>query len=331
MRNPKEADGRPHPAGRFARWKARRAARRAARRSITIVPPEGVPVPLDLATIGSRFGAQTVDLIVTSVALVSVTWGLFYLLGPFSPLAVALMGLAFFATRTPYYVATEIAWNGRTLAKRWLGLRTVSMDATGLSVRQAVVRNLVREVEVFLPLTLLFAPGIADWQRAAAVVWVSVCFAVALRSRHRQRLGDMLAGTVVVRDPRPVLMPDLAGQGAASKDVPFVFSTAQLDHYGAHELGVLERLLRQVDAIGTATKMPDAYRRDVDSVARRIRGRIGFGDPVEAEERLPFLRAFYAAQRAHLEGRALLGDARSDRNWRQSEDGDGTNAPRPVS
>ena len=272
---------------------------------------------LALASLGARLGAQIIDLVLTTLALAAWVWGLLYLLGWSSALASALIALGILMTRTPYYVVTELAWNGRTLAKRWLGLRTVSRDGGALTARQVVVRNLLREVEVFLPTVLLIAPGVTWYERIGALAWFVVCWTVALRSRHRQRLGDMVADTVVVEDPRPRLRPDLArAPRAVDRAQRFAFAPGQLDHYGSHELTVLERLLRARPAGGGERRAGQSHARTLKDASARIAARIGWSEPLGPDDHEPFLEAFYRAQRDHLEGRALMGEARADKGWR---------------
>src|SRR5206468_250385 len=89
----------------------------------------------------------------------------------------------------------EALWSGKTLGKRLMHLRVVDARGGPVTVGQAVVRNLVRAVD-FLP--LYYAVG-----------------AIAIfASPRNQRLGDLAAGTVVVRERLAVRLADLAAAGA---------------------------------------------------------------------------------------------------------------------
>lgn len=95
--------------------------------------------------------------------------------------------------RAPYYVAAELLWNGQTLGRRAVGLRVVSAD--GRSLR--AVRNIMREFGVFVPGAALFvAPLLSRRQYVLLLAWRPVLLAVPLCNRRRQRLGDMIAGTL---------------------------------------------------------------------------------------------------------------------------------------
>lgn len=163
---------------------------------LTIRAPEGVEFSVALAGPGSRLLALIVDLMVVSAAATSLGH-LFNLVGILSrDLAEALAALAYFAVTILYGMATELIWRGQTVGKRVLGLRV--MDAAGgrLQPSQIVMRNLIRPVDA-LPLFYLVG-AIASFASAKS-----------------QRLGDLAAGTVVVRNEKlqpPDLTPILGGR-----------------------------------------------------------------------------------------------------------------------
>ena len=286
------------------------------RRALVLVPPEGVPVSLALPSLGTRVAAQVIDLVLTLLATGLLVTALVLSGAAALEAESAVLALIALLVGTPLYMACELLMNGRTPGKRLTGIRVVSLDGTGLSVHQIVVRNLLKEVEIFLP---LLAAGRMT-AGLAALAWILVVVAVPVRSRARQRIGDLAAGTVVVAQPDARLLPDLAAAPAhagAREGERFPFTSAQLELYGAYELQVLERLLRERtrdDARGSAP--PDQAA--LAQVSASIRGKIGYGDAVPAEEAEAFLLAFYRAQRAFLEQKRLFGEARRDKFHRAS-------------
>ncbi|MEO0958836.1 MAG: RDD family protein [Pseudomonadota bacterium] len=291
------------------------AAAAAPRGTYTLVPPEGVPIHLALAPVGLRFAAQTVDFLLTGLAAGSLVVILavseivtFELLG-------AVFALLFLFVRAPYYVLTELFWVGRTAGKRWLGLRVIAADGRALTPTATVLRNFLKEAEVFLPATaLLIIQGVSLVPGIAALLWTALVLIIPFCNRRRQRLGDLIAGTVVVTEPETRLLPELTASGTAD----FVFASHQLDHYGAFELQTLEQILRAPEGVeGTA----EATRRKetLEAVVAQIQARIGHTDPVEPSECRRFLEAFYAAQRAHLEARQLMGERRADKHHSKPE------------
>ncbi|GAB4526740.1 MAG: hypothetical protein Tsb0019_28850 [Roseibium sp.] len=285
----------------------------------TLLPPEGVPLTLPVAGIGVRFGAQVTDIILTSVAAVCLLILLAFL-GLTDPQTLtALAVLLFFLIRVPYYVCAELAWNGQTLGKRLMKIKVVSHDGGPLSAHALVLRNLMKEAEIFLPGTLLLTLDAASpLESTLSALWVAVALLVPLLDRHRRRLGDMMAGTHVIHLPVPLLLKDLASEALlpAGNRQGFVFLAHQLDHYGAFELQTLESLLRGqgTPAEGTAA---DTRNATVAMIVEKIRNKIGYADPVQPADRLRFLQAFYSAQRKHLEQRQLFGDRRENKHYAQ--------------
>ncbi len=307
---------------RKALEKARRLSSRTGR-SLRLMPPEGVPIDLRLASLSQRFGAQLTDFAVTLFLAIIIVMLFAYALGSFGPLLRVIAALTFFFIRVPYYVATELAWNGRTLAKRWLGMRVVSVNGRSLSPHQVVVRNIMKEVEFFAPLTYLIAGGSIHWSLTLfALLWIIVLLIVPWRSKRNQRIGDIIANTAVILDPKPVLMPDLANSSAAAVSpgqaqlpLKFSFTTEQLDHYGRLELQVLEKVLRApVNSSASSKTKQEAYMADI---VVRISQKIAYTDHVRPSEHRDFLSAFYKAQREYLESRKLFGDTREDKFFRE--------------
>ena len=301
--------------------KARRAERKAA--AGVILPPEGVPIHLPVAGVGVRVTAQIADVLITTTAAVCITVFLFAtnLLPPRTTLAIFM--LLFFIIRIPYYVMAELAWNGQTLGKKWMKIRVVAHNGGSLSTHSLVLRNLMKEAEVFLPGTLLLSlDAAAPVASIFGLLWVCMALAIPLSNPYRRRLGDFVAGTHVVHLPEPILLKDLATDKVvpvSSKSKGFTFLPHQLDHYGAFELQTLETLLRS----GNTVQSPSAHARNRETlltIVDKIRTKISYPDPIDPIEARDFLRAFYNAQRAHLEQRQLFGDKRADKHHAAEEE-----------
>lgn len=302
---------------RWSRWRARRkdkAARRAKARAARgviadFLPPEGVPIRLDLAPIGARFGAQLADSVLTQVVPIALVLVLIFGFDAGRETVFAVWALTSFVARTPYYIFAEILWNGRTIGKRMSGIRVISADGRSLTPRAAVLRNLMKEGEVFGPVTwLIAAPGMGGFASFMALLWVGVVLAIPLFDRRNRRLGDMIAGTLVIMQPKAALLPDLAAAPSARRRAQTVFLPHQLDHYGAFELQTLEKLL-QAGGAGD----PGMRAKSLAAVSATVRGKIAFDDRVAPDGHERFLRAFYLAQRLHLESKQLMGDKRADK------------------
>ncbi len=152
--------------------------------------PEGVEFALELAGPVSRFLAWVLDLAVILVIL-NVVMAPTRLLVALSPgVGMAFSIVAFFVVSVGYGMLCEWRGQGQTLGKRLLRLRVVDEQALPLRFPQLAMRNLLRLVDA---LPLLYLLG-------------GICVVLSPRL---QRLGDLAAGTLVVRLPRPAA-PDLA-------------------------------------------------------------------------------------------------------------------------
>jgi len=276
------------------------------RRELTT--PEGVLVHVRLASLGERVGALMVDIVVLIIGFIVVIAAVIFGGGH---LGIAFATLILFLMRGFYFTLFELAWNGRTLGKRASRLRVVNRRGGALAPSAVIARNLMREVELFMPISLaIAAPSALSTGRleyVAAFIWVVALACLPLFNRDRLRAGDMVAGTWVIAEPKPALLPDLSRStaAAATAEQPFRFTPAQLAVYGVKELQVLEEVLR-------ATHQ-DVHlaRRDV---AQRIIKRIGYEVPDQRDfNATRFLEAFYAAQRGRLETDLAFGRRKRDK------------------
>jgi len=277
------------------------------RRPLSLVTPEGVPLELELATLSERFMAFFLDLALLTFGLV-VLGVVAVLLGLALPdlWAVSLLGL--FAIRHGYFLFFELRWRGTTPGKRALRLHVLSRDGGGLGVDAVFARNLLRDVELFLPLAALALPErlvgpSPAWLWLPAVGWVAVVSLLPVVSRERTRAGDLVAGTVVVRVPRAALLADEAARTAPA---PLEFTPAQLSVYGERELEALAGVLRRADE-GQATVQ------DLHVIAATIARKVGFEGEEPNLDPASFLRTFYRAQRARLEERLLFGKRKASK------------------
>ncbi|PDT18784.1 RDD family protein [Rhizobium sp. J15] len=272
------------------------------------IPPEGVPIDFAIASLGTRFGAQILDMIFT-VLIVGIIAFLILYTGLLPASAEAMLTVLLgYLVGVPYYVLSELIWNGRTLGKRITGIRVINMDGRRLTPHQVTARNLMKEVEIFAPMGLLASVGTQSaWENGLTSLWLLVVVVVPFTNRRRQRLGDIIAGTLVVDNPRSVLLSDLAlsAPAAASSQAAFEFLPEHLDIYGKYELQTLEDVLRD------ATKTSNT--KEIVQIVRTITRRIRYEEAVKPGQELTFLKEFYRAQREHLESLKLFGTLRENK------------------
>ncbi|HUP18809.1 MAG TPA: stage II sporulation protein M [Gemmatimonadota bacterium] len=157
-------------------------------RTLRVETPEQVDLGFEIADLGSRFTALVLDGLLIFVSLLAVLLLLMWfgyhtdlsaLAGSWVLAAVLLLS---FVLVWGYFVYWEGYHNGRTPGKRWAGLRVIHDGGHPLTVRGAAIRNLVRLIDA-----------------QPAFTWMVGGAAMMLHPRT-QRLGDMAAGTLVIRD-----------------------------------------------------------------------------------------------------------------------------------
>jgi uncharacterized RDD family membrane protein YckC len=270
------------------------------------VTPEGVDLRLKMAAYAERCGAFVIDVLIILSVLIGMTlivvlvnWRTSW--DPRGDVSTMIWLLGAFALRNFYFIGFELRTGGATPGKRATGLRVAARDGGRLTANAVFARNAMRELEIFLPASFLFASGMGvdAGLIALGAVWSGVFVLFPLFNRDRLRLGDLAAGTMVVKAPKRVLRPDLA-QGGPATVGGLAFTEAQLDAYGVKELHVLEDVLRR------------GQRGAIAEVAERIRRKIVWETPMEVSDRA-FLGAYYAGLRARLEARILFGHRRADK------------------
>ncbi len=281
-----------------ANARQRDARTRKIRQFIT---PEGVDLELKIASSGLRLGALLIDVIL--IVLVLVIFSLLMLwvgMASGSDITVVVWMLGAFVLRTFWFIGFELGQRAATPGKRLMGIRVVARDGGRLTADAVVARNLIRELELFLPLMMLGAGAAEDmvsgWTMLAGVAWSLTLSLFLLFNRDRMRMGDLIAGTWVVMAQRAKLDADIAASGEQGDAIRF--TEAELAVYGIFELQELERVLRGRDA------------RAMREVADAIRAKIG---RAIAEEDDVFLLSYYRQLKARLERKLLFGKRREDK------------------
>jgi uncharacterized membrane protein SpoIIM required for sporulation/uncharacterized RDD family membrane protein YckC len=174
-------------------------------RQVDVETPEHVAIGYELADLGSRFTALLIDTLVTVaiqiallLSLVLVGLGLGDVAGAFAGFGIALMVFASFVLQWGYFVLYEGLRDGQTPGKRRMGIRVVQDGGYPVTLQGAAVRNLLRLIDV---------------QPAPSCM---VGGAVMTLHPQTKRLGDLAAGTVVVRDRSGQRIPEEAAAAPAA-------------------------------------------------------------------------------------------------------------------
>ncbi|WP_430427324.1 RDD family protein [Parasphingorhabdus sp.] len=287
-----------------------------------MISPEGVPLNISVASAGARAGALLLDIVIILALIIGVTlagifaiWGfgsafgqsLESAEGPLSVLMVFWI-IAIFLFRNAYFLYFELGDRAATWGKRVTGIRVAARDGGRLTAEAVIARNIVRDIELFLPLMFLSSGEVSgtmsDFTAWAGFIWVLMFLLFPLFNKDRLRCGDLIAGTWVINNVKPKLgnlvAPSVPEQGNASATAGrYVFSDQELSVYGEYELQTLEKVLRS----GTDEAL--------DTVAASICEKIGW-EPGSGDERI-FLEAYYTALRAKLERGMRFGKRRKDK------------------
>ena len=240
------------------------------------ITPDAVALDVEVATIGSRGIAYLLDLSLILSALLILQLAQF-LLG-WDPvgmgwLGVALLLLAAFALQFGYPIGFEVLWRGRTLGKAALGLRVITVEGAPVGFRHATIRAVAGVFELLSTLGMF------------AVI-------ASFTSRRGQRLGDLAAGTVVIRERRA--KRPVAG---LRHTVPPGWETfaegLDVGQLGSADLALIRDTLRRADTL------PPVVRSELlDSVASSFVPRVAPPPPahVDASTWLRCLAARLAAR-----------------------------------
>jgi uncharacterized RDD family membrane protein YckC len=211
------------------------------RDQLNIDTPELVAIEMPLAGIGTRFIAILIDYLIWGavfmvlfVMAAIIIPALHWFGGVSANWAIGIFFLALFLIQWGYFSLFEAFWNGRTPGKRAARIRVIHQSGRGISFLESLARNLVR---------------IIDWLPMFYAVGIVAMFV----SQRSQRLGDMAAGTLVVRD-RDAEEPHWSGSSSrtltgpalgANSPIPpphlaVVLSASALVKLSAGDLEVLE-------------------------------------------------------------------------------------------
>jgi uncharacterized RDD family membrane protein YckC len=209
---------------------------------LVIETPERVPLHFALASIGNRFLACAIDhaMQAATIALMAIA---FTVVADYSSIGdkltnapkwvYAVLILTVFLIVSGYFAFFEWLWSGQTPGKRWLKLRVIREDGRPITFFEAAVRNLLRSFD------MMPAP------------FYSIGLISVFSSTRDQRVGDMVAGTVVVRE-REAEAPAFALVFAAPVSDPAlrrsfkpVDFTASLNSLTPSEIEVVETFLRR--------------------------------------------------------------------------------------
>jgi uncharacterized RDD family membrane protein YckC len=227
-------------------------------RTLEVRTPESIAFSYDLAGLGSRFLALAIDQAIQISTLLAMFIGIVlaasratitrHAAPPVTDrvaesILIALIVVVVFAVLFGYFIVFEAAWNGQTPGKKIVGIRVVRDGGYPIDFGASLIRNLIRVGEQLIGYYLLAAIS-------------------ALISPENKRLGDLAAGTIVVRDAR------LAAPANSGRQDPEP-SYAPTAYLSGEERALIKRFLERRDALP-----PDRRRELAAQLAARVRTRV---------------------------------------------------------
>lgn len=288
----------------------------------TLVTPEGVVLEVQVAPASARVGALFIDLsalfglfLAFVISVLLIVWayqraGLPRVSDNVLEFLAVLVIIGTFLARNAYFLFFELGQRAATWGKRTVGIRVAARDGGRLTAEAVIARNLLRDIEMFLPLMFMTSGGVqgtlSEFAAWSGIAWVGIFLLFPLLNKDRLRCGDLIAGTWVILAPKAVLGGVVATGAPASEAIAalpadrYRFQDDKLSVYGEYELQMLEQVLRKAN--------PDAMK----TVAATICGKIGWTPPIGDEQ--AFLEAYYTQLRARLERAMRFGRRRADKN-----------------
>lgn len=224
---------------------------------ISIVTPDHIELEFSLAGLGSRMLALIIDALLVGVILIGVILAA-AILGFGSILATQRLGagswvvavavLALFIVMWGYFLLFEALNNGQTPGKRWTGIRVVRDNGLPLGWKESALRNLVRAADILPP-------------PACIVGGLSIIF-----SKTGKRLGDLLAGTIVVSHGPPLEPAQRTSRWGAAWIVKVEKGRSRQGmmvgdmRVDAQQLQIIERFLARRDALPPSQRQSLAWR-----------------------------------------------------------------------
>ncbi len=230
---------------------------------LIIETPERVQLEFALASIGNRFLAVAIDHFVQFLSVFLAGWFFQWLagvdnvgfIGPttaeMSKWTLAIMGIVLFLLFTGYFIFFEWIMNGQTPGKRLLKLRVIREDGRPITLWESMARNLLRVFDAL--------PG-------GVIPIYSIGLITVFLNNRDQRIGDIFAGTVVIRertDEAPTFdetFAEASGDSALRRLQKQVGFRANLQSLNDAEMEVVESFLRRREDLSDKQRLWMAWR-----------------------------------------------------------------------
>lgn len=254
-----------------------------------IITPEAVVLEFETAGVASRTLARLLDGLVLFGVILAFASAMGSLVGPVGSqaLAIILLVLLFAFVLFGYWMMLETWWGGRTIGKAAVGIRVITVEGAPIAFRHAAIRATVGVVDFFLP---PLGP---------------VAVVTALASPRNQRLGDLAAGTIVLRDRSGTAVHHTqAMQLQMPPGGEQLVASLQVARLTDDQYGVVRRFLLRVEELS-----PQARRQLASELRARVEAATGVPSPPKLHDEWYLHAAGLAYQRrtGWVVGQGLVG------------------------
>lgn len=238
--------------------------------------PESVELEFILAGVGSRTYALILDYLIWGGVLfiLLITWAFLltqvnWLRSPtISPWFQAIQLLILFTVYIGYFVLFETIWRGQTPGKRYVKIRVIRDDGRNVDLRQSILRSLLRPIDdiVFIGLLLI------------------------LLTNQEKRLGDLVAGTMVIQEGQVVTDREIVISPAATELATRLSEVGQIVALTPDEFATIRKYLQRYPSLAPAAKQQVS-----DRLAQRLLEIIKLDDRPPSLDRHLTIEAIYLA------------------------------------
>jgi uncharacterized RDD family membrane protein YckC len=230
---------------------------------LAIATPEGVEIELTLAGLGSRFIAGMIDFFIRLLPLIA----LIVLVDPRNgAIGAAIFALADFGLQFFYYVLFETLGGGRTPGKRAAGLRVVRSGGQPVTFVRSMLRNIMRVID--------------------ALAFYFVGMVTIFITTNNQRLGDLAADTLVIRDRYGDRRHGEAPSSAGATYDPGAAVSWDVSAVPAEDVATVRAFLERRSSLDTRARKDLAHR-----LARKLQPLVGGANEADDERFLEMLVA----------------------------------------
>ena len=238
--------------------------------------PESVELEFILAGVGNRTQALTIDYLLWSFTLfiLLVFWGLIATELPWfrSESArlwlTAIQILIIFGVYIGYFVLFETLWRGQTPGKKYVKIRVIRDDGRNVGIQQSILRALLRPIDDFLCVGLL----------------------LILFTKQEKRLGDWVAGTILIQEGQTVTAQNIDVSAAAVDLSNWLVEKGQIAALTPDEFATIRKYLYRYPALTPAARTEVS-----DRLAQRLLERIELADRPPSRDAHLIIEAVFLA------------------------------------